>query len=122
MAWVPEKIELTRATQTDGTIRWTTTNLRSYMPGTKDLVAILDQFDVPPEWGKARIRKTYGDAITGISNQRLADAIRWRKTVRTTLADQFSDPFADRSADHLRTTQQTPGQTVRTSLADQADQ
>ena len=121
MNWVDEKLELARTTTNDHLV-WTRTNKKAYAPGTKDLAQQLDDLDVPHGLGKDKIRKAYGEQLGKISSDRLQDAIRWRKEQRTTLADQFRDKVADQVADQQRTSDKTPGQDVRTSHADQADQ
>lgn len=81
IGWAPDKTVITRTGNDGQTIEFVATRkAKTFVAGTKDAAAELDQLGIPSDWGRERVKKRLAELGKHLGPSRLVeDAIRYRK-------------------------------------------
>jgi hypothetical protein len=81
IGWYPETTAISVSEDEWGVTRFSAPlSRRPYVEGTRDMAKLLDDLDVPCEWGRKKVIGVLKEAGERYSTTVLADAIRYRKT------------------------------------------
>ena len=78
MSWIPAELNITR-NQSGPLAHTITTSDSAYVEGTKELAELLDELEIPTDWGRPKVVAALKKHGTPRRAAAVGDAIRWRK-------------------------------------------